>query len=177
MDELIDIYDEKQNFLKKEMKSVAHKEGHWHRSIHAYLVNDNNQIIIQKRSADKDLYPNVWDVSFAGHVGAGESTKTSAIRECQEELGINLEEKEIEYLFTIPEKLQWGQVQSNEFVDVFFCKKNFGKITKQDEEVADVKVVSIKDFIQMVENKDKNLFPHYEEYEKLLPILKAHTQK
>ena len=43
MDELIDIYDENQKFIKREMKSVAHKLGHWHKSIHAYLINDKNE--------------------------------------------------------------------------------------------------------------------------------------
>ena len=57
------------------MKSIAHAYGDWHKSIHAYLINDKNEIVIQKRSAGKDLYPNIWDVSFAGHVCAGESTK------------------------------------------------------------------------------------------------------
>ena len=77
------------------MKSVAHSKGHWHKSIHAYLINDKNEIVIQKRSADKDLYPNVWDVSFAGYIGADETTKSSANRECQEELGINLSDDEL----------------------------------------------------------------------------------
>lgn len=172
MDELIDVFDENQKFLRSEMKSVAHTYGHWHKSIHAYLINDKKEIIIQKRSADKDLYPNVWDVSFAGHVGAGENTKTSAIRECQEELGITLEPNEIEYIFTNPEKLQWGNVKSNEFVDVFVCRKNFHDIIKQDEEVDDVKAVPLKDFIEMIENRAPNLFPHYQEYDRMLPVFK-----
>lgn len=174
MDELVDIFDENQKFIKKEMKSVAHTLGHWHKSIHAYLINNNKEIVIQKRSADKDLYPNVWDVSFAGHVGAGEDTKTSALRECQEELGITLSENEIKYLFTVPEKLQWGKVRSNEFVDVFICVANFHDIVKQDEEVDDVKVIKIKNFIKMIESKHKELFPHFDEYEKMLPILKQY---
>ena len=172
LDELIDIFDENGNYIKKEMKSVAHSKGHWHKSIHAYLVNDKKEIVIQKRSANKDFYPSIWDVSFAGHVGAGESTKSSAIRECQEELGICLSENEIEYLFTNPEKLHYGNVISNEFVDVFLCKKNFNKIVKQDEEIDDVKVIKLEEFISMIENKDQNLFPHYHEYERILPILK-----
>ncbi len=171
MDELIDIFDENQNFLRSEMKGVAHKYGHWHKSVHAYLVNDKKEIIIQKRSADKNLYPNIWDVSFAGHIDAGESTKAGAIRECREELGIELADGEIEYLFTNPEKLTWGEVVSNEFVDVYLCRKNFGKIVKQDEEVAAVKVIPVKEFIKMIKRKDKDLFPHYDEYSKVLPVL------
>ena len=171
MDELIDIYSEDGKFLKKEMKSVAHKLGHWHKSIHAYLINDKKEIVIQKRCADKELYPNIWDVSFAGHVGAGENTKISAIRECKEELGISLEENEVKYILTNPEKLKWGYVISNEFVDVYLCRKNFKNIIKQDEEVGDIKVISIEKFIKMIKEKDPSIFPHYEEYDKILPML------
>lgn len=174
MDELIDIFDKNQKFIKSEMKSVAHRLGHWHKSIHGYLINNKKEIIIQKRSADKDLYPNIWDVSFAGHVSAGESTKTSAIRECQEELGIKLKTSEVEYVCTTPEKLKWGDVKSNEFVDTFICRKNFSKIVKQDEEVDDVKVIPVADFVKMIEKKDPSLFPHYDEYGKILPILKKY---
>ncbi len=172
MDELIDIYDENQNFIKTEMKSVAHNKGYWHKSVQAYLINDNNEIILQKRSSTKDFYPNVWDISFAGHVGAGEDTKISVVRECKEELGIDLLEEDISYLFTQTEKLQWGDIKSNEFVDVFLCKKNWGKISLQAEEVAEVKIVALKDFIKMLEQKESSLFPHYDVYGKILPILK-----
>ena len=70
--------------------------------------------------------------------------------------------------------MQWGNVKSNEFVDVFICRKNFHNIIKQDEEVDDVKVIPIADFIEMVEKKDANLFPHYDEYDKILPILRKY---
>lgn len=172
MDELIDIYDSNGKHIGREMKSEAHSIGHWHKSIHAYLINNKNEMVIQKRSANKDFYPNIWDVSFAGHVGAGEDTMISALRECQEELGINLDKNNVQHLFTIPEKLQWGNVISNEFVDVFLCKVNeFGKFTKQDKEVGDVKVISLNEFIHLIQTKDNSLFPHYDEYEKMLPIL------
>ena len=152
MDELIDIFDEKGNHIGTELKSVAHKLGHWHKSIHAYLINDKGEIVLQQRSPDKNLYPNYWDVSFAGHVGAGENTLSSAQRECKEELSINLNANDLEYLFTVPERLQWGDVDSREFVDVFLCRKNFDKesIKLQEEEVAGFVVMSISKFIDEI---------------------------
>ena len=93
------------------------------------------------------------------------------MRECEEELGIKLQKSEITYLFTNPERLKWGNVISNEFVDVFICRKNFEKIVKQDEEVSEVKVISLEKFIEMIKKKDKDFFPHYEEYSKILPVL------
>lgn len=31
------------------------------------------QVLLQKRSARKDTYPNLWDTSCAGHLSAGET--------------------------------------------------------------------------------------------------------
>ena len=172
MDELIDIFDENQKFIGREMKSVAHKLGHWHKSIHAYIINSKNEIIIQKRSANKDFYPNVWDVSVGGHISAGEDSVLTVIRECQEELGITISPDEIQYICTTPEKFSYGNVKSYEFAEAYLCKTEFGKITKQDEEVDDVKVIPVKEFISMIENKAPELFPHYDEYVQVLPVLK-----
>ena len=44
---------------------------------------------MQKRSADKDSFPGVYDVSSAGHLPAGEDFRKSAVRELKEELGIS----------------------------------------------------------------------------------------
>lgn len=173
MDELIDIFDKNGNHIGTEMKSVAHKMGHWHKSIHAYLVNEKNEIILQQRAADKNLYPNFWDVSFAGHVGAGESTLESARRECLEELSIELNKKDMEYLLTIPEELEWGDVISKEFVDVYLCKKSFDKnsVKLQEEEVSNFVIMPVAEFISKIKNKDAKLFPHWEEYGKIVNIL------
>ena len=179
MDELIDIFDEKGNHIGTELKSVAHKLGHWHKSIHAYLINDKGEIVLQQRSPDKNLYPNYWDVSFAGHVGAGENTLSSAQRECKEELSINLNANDLEYLFTVPERLQWGDVDSREFVDVFLCRKNFDKesIKHQEEEVAGFVVMSISKFIDEIKRENNNLLPHTEEYKKIIPILERELDR
>ena len=48
------------------------------------------ELLLQKRSHDKDSFPDCYDISSAGHVPAGSSVLDSAIRELSEELGIKL---------------------------------------------------------------------------------------
>ena len=36
-------------------KDIAHKKGLWHRSIHVWLVNNDNKILLQHRCAEKKL--------------------------------------------------------------------------------------------------------------------------
>lgn len=150
-------------------KAVAHRDGLWHKSVHVWIINNNNEILLQQRCADKKFYPNVWDCSFAGHVGAGEDSITSAIREGEEEIGITVDTTKMKYLFTNKEKLSYEKIQSNEFVDIYLLKQdiNIKDIVIQKEEVGGVKYVSITEFFEMIKNKDVSLFPHINEYEEL----------
>ena len=71
-------------------RSKAHREGIWHRTSHVWLVRKKNgriEVLVQKRSADKDAYPGCYDTSSAGHIPVGCSYEESAIRELKEELG------------------------------------------------------------------------------------------
>ena len=78
--EYIDIFDENNNptGIVKEKKQ-AHEDGDFHRTAHIWIINDKNEILLQYRSAEKDLYPNTWDCSFAGHIDAGESSIANKI--------------------------------------------------------------------------------------------------
>lgn len=70
-DELIDIFDENNNPRGiQKLKSEAHKEGIWHRAVHIWIYNLKGEILLQLRSKNKELYPDRWDVSAAGHGGA-----------------------------------------------------------------------------------------------------------
>ena len=172
-DELIDRYDENEKYIGTIMKSEAHKIGAWHKSIHVYLVNKNNELVIQQRSPDKALFPNLWDISVGGHVSAGEQTIVSAKRELSEELGVETNSNELEYLFTFKEIFHEGDFFSREFVDVFLLEKDVSAkdIKLQEEEVSNFKFVQVSEFLEMVKNKDNKLLPHWEEYEKVKSLL------
>ena len=165
--EIIDHLDEKRNVLGTIDKITAHKKGLWHSAVRVWMLNDYNQILLQKRCADKDFFPNVWDASFAGHVSAGEDSITTVVREGYEELGINIDLLKMEYLFTNKEQLVYKDIESNEFVDVYLLKQNINleDIVLQKEEVEAVKYISVSEFIEMIDTKDETLLPHSYEYE------------
>ena len=169
--ELVDHLSANGKFIGTVDKAIAHQFGLWHRSIHLWIVNDQNEILLQKRCANKKFYPNVYDCSVAGHVGATEETWRTAIRESKEELGVDIDIKkdELELLFTIREQLCYHDIDSREFVDVYLLRKNvkLSDLTYQEEEVSGAKYVPLKEFFSLIEAKDPSLFMHTEEYEKL----------
>ena len=91
-DELIDICDENNNLINvQKTKSEAHKNGLWHRASHIWIYNSNGEILLQLRAKEKPLYPDMWDISAAGHISAGEDPITSGLREVKEEIGLEIE--------------------------------------------------------------------------------------
>ncbi len=57
---------------KMKPKSEVHRDGDWHGAAHLWILNREGQILIQRRSPTKENWPNLWDVSVAGHIFAGE---------------------------------------------------------------------------------------------------------
>ena len=91
MVEYFDVLDERGNKTGKiKKREDVHRDGDWHKSIHIWIVNDKNEVLLQKRSSNKDCYPNMWDISCAGHLTAGDTSISGALREIKEELGLDI---------------------------------------------------------------------------------------
>lgn len=170
--EMIDKYNKRGEKIGIVDKADAHKKGLWHRSVHVWVINDNNEILLQYRCKDKKLYPDTWDCSFAGHVGAKESSIDAVLREGKEEIGIDVDLDNLEYILTNRENLVYDDINSNEFVDIYILRQNFdlNDIEFQKEEVSGAKYVSIDEFFSLIENN--KLLPHKIEYMVLKEILK-----
>ena len=99
MEEWLDIVDEEGNPTGKTVeRSAAHREGIRHRTAHVWLARIREgrpQLLLQKRSRDKDSHPGCFDMSSGGHIPAGVEYLPSAIRELQEELGVTAREEEL----------------------------------------------------------------------------------
>lgn len=173
--ELIDVLDEKTGEKTGEIisKDEAHKIGKWHGSIHILIVNNNkDKTLLQKRCAEKKLYPNTWDIAVGGHISSGEDAITTAKRELEEELGIKANSVELELVDKITEKLVDNGVISNEYVSIFvmYTDIDISDIKLQKEEVSEAKWCSkaeLNDFI-----KNNQIIPHVRQYEILNEILK-----
>ena len=87
-DELLDIVNEDDEVTHQEMRSVVHQHGLWHRGAHVFLFDENGDLLVQKRSADRIHSPSLLDCSVSEHVKAGESYQAAALRGLREEMGV-----------------------------------------------------------------------------------------
>ena len=146
-------------------RNLVHRDGDWHRTVHVWIINSRKEILLQKRSQQREKYPNMWHISAAGHVLAGDDSVTAAIKEVKEELGINIEAKDIKLLFsTHKSSSPKPEFIENEFQDVFLIIKDIdiGQITFDTSEVADAKFFPWEEYKMIAKRGDKNfVFPAY----------------
>jgi len=147
MDELIDILDTNGNYTHKTaMKSVAHAKGLFHPTVHIWFYTTNREVLIQQRAKNKDTHPLLWDVSVAGHIGAGEDMITSAIREIHEEIGLTIIKKDLEKIGVFKSIQKHSEFLIDcEFHHVFLSelKSPFNTLKKQDSEVRQLALVPL----------------------------------
>lgn len=83
-------------------RGVVHQDGSPHATAHVWMVRNNDRsgydVLLQKRSSNKDSYPGCYDISSAGHVSAGDTYQETAIRELKEELGIEAEKEDLSFV-------------------------------------------------------------------------------
>ncbi|SFS69144.1 NUDIX hydrolase [Lutibacter maritimus] len=168
MDEYIDILNDNGEISGKTcLKSEAHKKGLFHQSVHIWIVDYEKNVLIQKRAASKDVFPNLWDVSVAGHISAGEQPEISAIREIEEEIGLSVSKDELQYIGTSKKKIIHKiDLIDNELHHIYICRINFNFDTLriQREEVSEIKTIELSNLIKEVLNEKNCFVPHGKDY-------------
>ena len=160
-DELIDVLDE--NGVKTGeilSRKEIHKQGLWHRSIVVAIINENNEILLQQRSANKEKNANMWDISVAGHLSSGQDSLSAAAREINEEVSVNLgysvDIKDFRYMYSFRTERKYSEdFIEKQFYDFFILRKNDLKLENikfQESEVQSIKFCSMSDLREMVEN-------------------------
>ncbi|MCB1097731.1 MAG: ribosomal RNA small subunit methyltransferase A [Verrucomicrobiae bacterium] len=111
--ELFDVVDDKNNVICQKPRGEVHAQKLHHRAVHVFVLNPKGDLFLQKRSHLKDAFPGAWDSSAAGHLDVGESYADCAVRELDEELGIQTDTNALAYHATIDscENTGWEFVQ------------------------------------------------------------------
>lgn len=166
--EKFDILDDNANQLGMiRTRQEVHKNGDWHKAIHVLVINDKNEVLIQKRSSNKEKHPNMWDISCGGHVSAGESSIEGAMRELEEELGLKARKEDFKLVHRIKKSYspKPGFLE-NEFQDVYLYKANvnINELILQEEEVAEVKFVTYEEFKHLIISENKDMVNRKAEY-------------
>lgn len=181
MSEFFDVLDENGNKIgKTKLRSEVHRDGDWHKAVYIWIINDNGEILLQRRCATKDSNPNMLDVSCAGHLSAGDDSLSGAVRELKEELNIDARPSELKFMKTIKRSSKYTDTfVNNEFDDLYILKtdRKIEDMEFQKEEISEIFYVSYKDFKRMVEDRQPDLLRHDEEFEILFDLFNEKLDK
>ena len=167
--ELLDIVNEEgEPTGQVKERTKVHEDGDLHRTSHVWIVRDNGKggwdVLLQKRSQNKDSFPGCYDISSAGHIPAGSDYKDSAQRELKEELGIEVDLEELQECWRRRVALKnifYGKLFiDNQVTRVYRLKRNDLQIEilhLQEEEIESVKWMDYEACLEAVE---KNTMKH-----------------
>lgn len=96
-------------------------EGYYISVVGVVIINEKNEILLQKRSRFKRTNPSKWGIC-GGKVDLGEDTIDTAVRETSEEIGIVLDKDNLRFLSTsIEGKVHFTVYYTKKDVDISEC--------------------------------------------------------
>lgn len=148
--EMLKVFDEQGNWMGTETRSEVHKAGYWHETFHCWLterIGNEDFLFFQVRSSAKKDYPELLDITAAGHILADESP-LDGLREVKEELGIELAMEDLHSLGVIKDSLNSPELIDNELCHVYLYDQHqsFDNYELQIEEVSGIMRVSLSEF-------------------------------
>ena len=151
--ELLKIFDDNRNYLGVASREEVHRNGYWHETFHCWFIEediDADYIYLQLRSDTKKDYPNLFDITAAGHILFDESIQ-DGIREIKEEVGIDVSFSELIPLGVIDYCVMLEDFIDKELANIFLYKynKSFDDFIFQKEEVAGMVKVKFTDFEEL----------------------------
>ncbi len=113
-------------------------EGYYMHVVGVVILNNKNEVLLQKRSNQKRVNPGKWGI-HGGKMDFGESTIDAGIRETFEEIGVKLNRENLKILNKQPiseEKIYCTNYYIKQEIDIDKC-------ILQKEEVEEIKYFKI----------------------------------
>lgn len=118
MDPIISLIDENDTIKGFATKSEVHEKGLLHRAFSIFVMNDKDELLLQKRAADKYHSASLWTNTCCSHAVPGESLQTTAYIRLKEEMGFQCNLRWL-FSFRYRAELDNGLIE-NELDHVFF---------------------------------------------------------
>jgi 16S rRNA (adenine1518-N6/adenine1519-N6)-dimethyltransferase len=149
MAEIIDIVDQNDKVIGTAPRKGIHNTDQLHRASHIFLINSEGQIWLELRAMHCDNYPGHYSSSAAGHISSGEDYLTGALREAEEELGIEGLKLQFKHKFTPTAE------SMNEFISFYTAKSD--EVPKPCEDTERFDLLYPDEITAMIESKNSKV--------------------
>ncbi len=110
--------------------------GVLHRAFSIFLFNSDGEVLMQKRSAEKPLWPLYWSNSCCSHPRYGESMELAVQRRMQDELGVQCP---LTFLYKFEYQASFEDVGAEHEVCSVYRGQYDGPINANETEIADLR--------------------------------------
>jgi isopentenyl-diphosphate Delta-isomerase len=158
-DEALILVDELDREIGYEVKSECHAGGGiLHRAFSLFIFNESDELLLQKRSPDKPLWPNYWSNTCCSHPRRGERMEQAVVRRLQQELGF---ECPLHYLYKFKYHAPYGDAGAErEFCWVYYGRYG-GRIDVNVSEIADWRFVDTASLEAELEAQPEHFTPWF----------------
>ncbi|MET3695887.1 isopentenyldiphosphate isomerase [Bacillus oleivorans] len=151
--EWLTIFDDNMKPNGKATREEVHQKGYWHETFHCWFIRKEEEktyIYFQIRSEYKKDYPNLLDITAAGHILSHE-TVLDGVREVKEELGIDISMDELVPLGVIPYSVDNNDIIDREMAHVFIYEsiQAWNDFKLQKEEVSGILKIELSSFYKL----------------------------
>lgn len=153
---LVDNDDNEAGFLSK---AACHDgAGRLHRAFSLFLFNTGGELLLQKRSASKRLWPGYWSNSICSHPRRGESMQLATERRLQDELNL---ECELEFIYKFAYQADFGGCGSeNELCHVYLGRTPL-EVDPNKNEIDAIRFISAADLDREFAESPETLTPWF----------------
>ena len=135
---LVDEHDRELGFRSKGDCHSGH--GSLHRAFSIFVFNGDNELLLQRRSPSKLLWPNYWSNTCCSHPRRGETMDRAVSRRLLQELGFDCP---LEFLYKFKYHALYGAVGAeHEYCWVYYGRYD-GPVDVNVNEIADWRFIGV----------------------------------
>lgn len=165
-DENLIVVDKLDNILGYKSKLDCHAgDGVLHRAFSIFIFNDKNELLLHRRSRQKQLWPMYWTNSCCSHPRKGESYDDAAQRRLFEELGIDTR---LHYLYKFDYRAVYDKNGSENEVCAVYIGRHNGPANVNQNEIAEWKFVNPEELSEAIQSQPDLYTPWFKmEWERI----------
>jgi isopentenyl-diphosphate delta-isomerase len=150
--------DEGDNVIGPLPKEQCHQAAILHRAFSVFIFNRQGQLLLQRRSGLKLLWPQYWSNSCCSHPRFGEKLEDATQRRIGEELGLSAD---LEHLYKFRYQAEFeDQGAEHELCHVFVGVSD-GPVHPDETEVEEWRWLSIPDLQGWIDRRPEDFTPWF----------------
>lgn len=161
---LTQVVDEHDRPTDVQRRDYIQKNGLWHRIVGVWIIDEaTGDMLVQTRQFGRGLDDGKLDSSASGHVDPEEDYIDTARREAQEEIGVRIEEGQLEQIAYFRTENVNGDKVLNRFTKVFVAQvgREAIRLSVDEIELGGVQWLPAEEVADLVTNHPEKTVPGF----------------